>query len=82
MKCGQPRGKGGEVGTRVSTDLSTIGSWKKWKGYFVAWRGRRLGGISIINGNEAMVLIVAFANERKALWNQVIRGKYEEERGG
>ena len=26
----------GEVGTLVSIDLSTIGSWKKWKGYFVA----------------------------------------------
>ena len=23
-----------------------------------------------------------FANEREALWNQVIRGKYGEERGG
>ncbi|RVW47335.1 putative ribonuclease H protein [Vitis vinifera] len=38
-------GNGGEVGTLVSIDLSTIGSWKKWKGYFVAWRGRRLGGM-------------------------------------
>ena len=26
----------GEVGTLVSIDLSTIGSWNKWKGYFVA----------------------------------------------
>ncbi|RVW96590.1 putative ribonuclease H protein [Vitis vinifera] len=38
-------GEWGEVGTLVSIDLSTIGSWKKWKGYFVAWRGRRLGGM-------------------------------------
>ena len=36
-------GEWGEVGTLVSIDLSTIGSWNKWKGYFVAWRGRRLG---------------------------------------
>ena len=32
-------GEWGEVGTLVSIDLSTIGSWKKWKGFFVAWRG-------------------------------------------
>ena len=25
-----------EVGILVSIDLSMIGSWKKWKGYFVA----------------------------------------------
>ena len=27
---------------KVSIDLSMIGSWKKWKGCFVAWVGRRL----------------------------------------
>ncbi|RVW42381.1 Multiple inositol polyphosphate phosphatase 1 [Vitis vinifera] len=38
----------GEVGTLVSIDLSTIGSWKKWKGYFIAWRGRRYGAVKDI----------------------------------
>ncbi|RVW77230.1 putative ribonuclease H protein [Vitis vinifera] len=38
-------GEGGEFGTLVSIDLSTIGRWKMLSGYFVAWRGRRLGGM-------------------------------------
>ena len=41
-------GERGEVGILVSIDLSMIGSWKKWKGRFVVWRGKRLGWMSRI----------------------------------
>ncbi|RVW81422.1 hypothetical protein CK203_035223 [Vitis vinifera] len=32
----------GEVGALVLLNLSMIGRWKRWKGCFVAWMGRRL----------------------------------------
>ncbi|RVX11490.1 hypothetical protein CK203_015858 [Vitis vinifera] len=48
---------------------------------------KRSGGLGVKNlgaFNRALLgkWVWRFANERKALWNQVIRGKYGEERGG
>nr|CAN79712.1 hypothetical protein VITISV_009624 [Vitis vinifera] len=42
--------------------------------------GSKVLGLSI--GLSLAKWVWHFANERKTLWNQVIRGKYEEERGG
>ena len=47
-------------------------------------RKGRLGFKSLATLNRALLgkWSWRFANERKTLWNQVIRGKYGEERGG
>ena len=40
-------GERGGSGNPCFNRLSMIGSWKKWKGCFVVWRGRRLGWMRI-----------------------------------
>ncbi|RVW76992.1 hypothetical protein CK203_036864 [Vitis vinifera] len=57
-------GERGEVGTLVSIDLSTIGSWKKWKGCFFAWRGRR----TMQSGSLAF-------SPSKIIWNSCVQPK-------
>ncbi|RVX14113.1 LINE-1 reverse transcriptase-like [Vitis vinifera] len=61
------------------------------KPHLVKWSivclDKRSGGLGVKNlgaFNRALLgkWVWRFANERKALWNQVIRGKYGEERGG
>ena len=47
-------------------------------------RKRGLGVESLSTLNKALICKWSwrFANKRETLWNQVIRGKYEEEKGG
>ncbi|RVX03364.1 putative ribonuclease H protein [Vitis vinifera] len=56
----------------------------RWSIVCLDKRSRGLGVKSLGAFNRALLgkWVWRFANERKALWNQVIRGKYGEERGG
>ncbi|RVW59905.1 Retrovirus-related Pol polyprotein from transposon RE2 [Vitis vinifera] len=57
-------GEWGEVGTLVSIDLSTIGSWKKWKGYFVAWREEAQIELFCVGGFLGRVLTLDRSQKR------------------
>ncbi|RVW24851.1 hypothetical protein CK203_105114 [Vitis vinifera] len=57
-------GKGGEVGFLVSINLSMIGSWKKWKGCFVAWMRRR-----------ALQSMSLASFPSKIIWNSCVQPK-------
>ena len=56
----------------------------RWKLVCLSKKKEGLGVKCLSTLNEALLCKWnwQFANERKALWNQVIKGKYGEERGG
>lgn len=56
----------------------------KWRMACLDKKGGVLGIKSLAIFNKALLLPMklAFVNERDVFWNQVVRGKYEEEQGG
>ncbi|RVW41542.1 LINE-1 reverse transcriptase-like [Vitis vinifera] len=76
---------------KIQRDFLWGGGALVQKPHLVKWSivclDKRSGGLGVKNlgaFNRALLgkWVWRFANERKALWNQVIRGKYGEERGG
>ena len=75
----------------IQRDFLWGGGALEQKPHLVRWMvvclDKRKGGLgvkSLVTLNRALLgkWSWRFANERKALWNQVIRGKYGEQRGG
>ena len=76
---------------KIQRDFLWGGRALEQKPHLVRWSivcsDKRSGGLGVKSlgaFNRALLgrWVWRFANERKALWNQVIKGKYEEERGG
>ncbi|WKA06987.1 hypothetical protein VitviT2T_024859 [Vitis vinifera] len=76
---------------KIQRDFLWGGGNLEQKPHLVRWEvvclNKKKGGLGVKNLSILNKALLAkwnwrFANEREALWNQVIRGKYGEERGG